>query len=83
MFAGVFVILRSGDELCAHEFLVVPQLDGAGADGRIQAAARAGVPVTNYGMCISFTQGVLERVLSPFPEALAAFREAAGKREEK
>ena len=43
---------------------------------RIQAAARAGVPVTNYGMCISFVQGVLERVLSPFPEALAAFREA-------
>lgn len=50
---------------------------------RIQTAAKAGVPVTNYGMCISFTQGVLERVLSPFPEALAAFREAAGKREEK
>lgn len=43
---------------------------------RIQAAARAGVPVTNYGMCISFVQGVLERVLTPFPEALAAFREA-------
>lgn len=43
---------------------------------RIQAAVRAGVPVTNYGMCISFVQGVLERVLTPFPEALAAFREA-------
>ena len=43
---------------------------------RIQAAARAGVPVTNYGMCISFVQGVLERVLTPFPAALAAFREA-------
>ncbi len=33
---------------------------------RLQAAAGAGVPVTNYGMCISYTQGVLERVLSPF-----------------
>ena len=43
---------------------------------RIQAAVRAGVPVTNYGMCISFVQGVLERVLTPFPAALAAFREA-------
>ncbi len=43
---------------------------------RIQTAARAGVPVTNYGMCISFTQGVLERVLTPFPAALEAFREA-------
>ncbi|MBR1951092.1 MAG: [Lentisphaeria bacterium] len=33
---------------------------------RLQAAAGAGVPVTNYGMCISYTQGVLEKVLSPF-----------------
>ncbi|MDD3119540.1 MAG: [FeFe] hydrogenase H-cluster maturation GTPase HydF [Victivallales bacterium] len=41
---------------------------------RIQAAAQAGVPVTNYGMCISYVQGVLERVLSPFPAALDAFR---------
>ena len=41
---------------------------------RIQAAVRVGVPVTNYGMCISYVQGVLERVLSPFPAALDAFR---------
>ena len=41
---------------------------------RIQAAAKAGVPVTNYGMCISHVRGVLERVLSPFPAALEAFR---------
>lgn len=41
---------------------------------RIQAAAKAGVPVTNYGMCISYVQGVLERVLTPFPAALEAFR---------
>ena len=33
---------------------------------RLQRAAAKGVPVTNYGMCISYTQGVLERVLSPF-----------------
>ena len=46
---------------------------------RLELARRAGVPVTNYGMAISACHGVLERVLSPFPEALAAFREAAQK----
>ena len=40
---------------------------------RLQAAAAAGVPVTNYGMCISYTQGVLERVLSPFAGELEKF----------
>lgn len=43
---------------------------------RIQQANAAGVPVTNYGMCISYCQGVLRRVLTPFPEALRAFDEA-------
>lgn len=33
---------------------------------RIQFAAQKGVPITNYGMAISLTQGVLNRVLSPF-----------------
>ncbi|MCP3964890.1 MAG: [FeFe] hydrogenase H-cluster maturation GTPase HydF [Lentisphaerae bacterium] len=46
---------------------------------RMQQAQQAGVPVTNYGMCISYTQGVLERVLSPFPEALEAFKEEINK----
>lgn len=41
---------------------------------RIGRCADAGVPITNYGMCIAYTQGVLERVLSPFPAALAALR---------
>jgi hypothetical protein len=31
------------------------------------------VPVTNYGITISLIQGVLKRVLSPFPAALDAF----------
>ena len=45
---------------------------------RIQQAKEAGVPVTNYGLAISMTQGVIRRVLGPFPSALAAFdREAA------
>ncbi len=42
---------------------------------RLRAAEKAGCPMTNYGMAISLAQGVLERVLSPFPEALRAFRE--------
>ena len=37
---------------------------------RIQFAAQKGVPITNYGMAISLTQGVLERVLSPFAERM-------------
>jgi [FeFe] hydrogenase H-cluster maturation GTPase HydF len=46
--------------------------------GRIHRARAAGVPVTNYGLAIAATQGVLERVLSPFPAALAAWREETG-----
>ena len=40
---------------------------------RIEKCESAGVPITNYGLCISQTQGVLRRVLSPFPAALDAF----------
>ncbi len=40
---------------------------------RLERAAAAGVPVTNYGICISLLQGVLRRALAPFPAALAAF----------
>jgi [FeFe] hydrogenase H-cluster maturation GTPase HydF len=43
---------------------------------RIQRAKREGVPTTNYGICISYLQGVLERVIEPFPEALAAYRDS-------
>lgn len=42
---------------------------------RLQKAKQAGVAVTNYGVAISFLQGVLERVLSPFPAALEAYRD--------
>lgn len=45
---------------------------------RLRAARRAGVPMTNYGLAISLTQGVLPRALGPFPAALDAFRAAAG-----
>jgi len=40
---------------------------------RIEQCESAGVPITNYGLCISQTQGVLKRVLAPFPSALDAY----------
>jgi [FeFe] hydrogenase H-cluster maturation GTPase HydF len=41
---------------------------------RIQKAKEEKVPITNYGLSISFSQGVIQRVLSPFPAALDAFQ---------
>ena len=37
---------------------------------RIQRAKEQKVPITNYGLAIAKANGVLERVLSPFPEVL-------------
>jgi hypothetical protein len=34
------------------------------------------VPITNYGLVIAYSLGILERALQPFPEALAAYNEA-------
>ncbi|HPO61674.1 MAG TPA: [FeFe] hydrogenase H-cluster maturation GTPase HydF, partial [Candidatus Kapabacteria bacterium] len=42
---------------------------------RMRRAGEANVPITNYGIIISYMQGVLERVLSPFPDALKAYYE--------
>lgn len=39
---------------------------------RVEIARRAGTPITNYGLAISYTQGVIRRVLAPFPAALTA-----------
>lgn len=47
--------------------------------GRLKQAREAGVPITNYGLAISFTQGVIRRVLSPFPAALTAFEKEASR----
>lgn len=41
---------------------------------RINKCESVGVPITNYGVCISELKGVLERVLEPFPEALQKYR---------
>lgn len=35
---------------------------------RIHESSRIGVPMTNYGVCISYLQGVLDRTLEPFEE---------------
>lgn len=43
---------------------------------RLRTAQAAGKPMSNYGMAISLARGVLERVLSPFPSALAAWHKA-------
>jgi len=40
---------------------------------RIEQAKQAGVPITNYGLAIAVVQGVITRVLSPFPAALDAY----------
>lgn len=47
---------------------------------RIEQARVAGIPVTNYGIAISVLQGVAERTLSPFPEALAAYHAVKDRR---
>jgi len=36
---------------------------------RLRIARHAGVPLTNYGLTIAYTLGILERALRPFPEA--------------
>jgi len=35
---------------------------------RIEAANKQGIPITNYGIAISYVQGVLPRIIRPFPE---------------
>ena len=43
---------------------------------RLREARAQGVPMTNYGITISYLQGVLPRVLACHPEAKAAFDKA-------
>ncbi|RJP16614.1 MAG: [FeFe] hydrogenase H-cluster maturation GTPase HydF [Candidatus Abyssobacteria bacterium SURF_5] len=38
-------------------------------------ARRAGVPLTNYGLVIAYSLGILERALEPFPSALDLLNE--------
>ncbi len=41
---------------------------------RIAQCNRAGVPITNYGLIIAYSLGILERALSPFPFTLEIFQ---------
>jgi [FeFe] hydrogenase H-cluster maturation GTPase HydF len=41
---------------------------------RMLRCRHAGVPITNYGVTIAYTLGILERALEPFPAALEAYR---------
>lgn len=43
---------------------------------RVREAVRQNVPMTNYGVAISYLQGVLERALELHPVAMKAYREA-------
>ena len=45
---------------------------------RIEQARSQGVAITNYGLTIAHTLGVLDRALSPFPYAREVYRETAG-----
>lgn len=48
---------------------------------RLLRGRQAGVPVTNYGLTIAQSLGILERALEPFPAALEALRESRVKAE--
>lgn len=41
---------------------------------RIHQSLSQGVPITNYGVCLAALNGVLERVLAPFPEILERYQ---------
>ena len=43
---------------------------------RVERAADAGIPLTNYGLTIAYTLGIFERALKPFPYVEALYREA-------
>jgi [FeFe] hydrogenase H-cluster maturation GTPase HydF len=45
---------------------------------RILRCQQAGVPITNYGLTIAHSLGILERALEPFPAALELYHRAAG-----
>ncbi len=48
---------------------------------RINQCEAVGVPITNYGVCLSALNNVLERVLEPFPDVLKQYgKEKNGKR---
>ena len=74
------ISVSSGHDYPAHleEYKVIIHCGGCMLNrramlSRISMAQGSQVPITNYGLAISLTQGVVRRVLSPFPKALAAY----------
>ena len=43
---------------------------------RMLRCRQASVPITNYGLVVAYSLGILERALEPFPAALDIYREA-------
>lgn len=43
---------------------------------RILHCRQAGVPITNYGVVIAYSLGIIERALGPFPAALEIYRKS-------
>ena len=48
---------------------------------RIEQARGQGVPITNYGLTIAHSLGILDRALSPFPYAREVYATAVGSRQ--
>jgi len=76
------ISVSSGRDYPAHleEYKVIIHCGGCMLNrremlNRISMAQVSQVPITNYGLAISLTQGVVRRVLSPFPTALAAYEQ--------
>ncbi|MCX7806152.1 MAG: [FeFe] hydrogenase H-cluster maturation GTPase HydF [Planctomycetota bacterium] len=44
---------------------------------RILRCRQAGVPITNYGLVVAYSLGIIERALEPFPAALDIYRAGA------
>ena len=44
-------------------------ITGKQLHNRVQAAIKAGVPVTNYGMAIAYVQGIYTRAIEPFTKS--------------
>lgn len=80
---NLHVTVAAGKDFSAYgkEFKVVVHCGGCVITrgqmmARLHAATSAGLPISSYGVAISLVQGVLPRVLAPFPDALRAYREA-------
>ncbi|HOV33986.1 MAG TPA: [FeFe] hydrogenase H-cluster maturation GTPase HydF [Candidatus Hydrogenedens sp.] len=46
---------------------------------RIMHCKQQGVPISNYGLTIAYSLGILDRALEPFPAALEVYRQKAQK----